>query len=134
MSLYRNYDMLYEVIIGMEFIAAAFLLVGIIPFKRISADENLPFVNKIAFLLLASILFFGLGMLGSAYEIKHCYEDTATVVGNVTNYTGTCDLVQIQDPVLGYFNYGLGVASILLTIVTALIAAFSRNDYKYNQE
>lgn len=126
--------MLYETIIALEIIATIFLVMGIIPFKRISPDENLPMVNKLALLLIASILFFSIGMLGSAYEIKNCYQDTATVSGNLTTYTGTCDLQVVQDPVLGYINYGLGITSILLVIVTSLIMGFSRNDSKYREE
>jgi len=126
--------MIYQFVILMEFIGALFLLGGIIPFKRTGPEENLPLVNKIVFLTLASLVFFSLAATSVQYEYPHCYVSEEVESGDTTTYTGVCDFPYVEDQSLSAFNYGFGIVSSLLLLVTMLIAGFSQNDYKYGDD
>jgi len=121
-----------ELIILFQVLGFIFLALGIVPYRKDVDSGSLPLANKVIFLILSSILFFLIGMLGSAYTVQHCYIANETMVtASSTINVGVCDLIIVDDPVLGYINLGMGWISILLAIIVMIIALSSKNDRNY---
>jgi hypothetical protein len=116
--------MIFDSILLMQFIGSMLLIIGLIPFKSPREGGNLPLVNKIVCLFLASIIFFSLGVASVTPEYVNCYYDETLSVSN-------CELHSVEDLTLSYFNYGLGLISLLLAFIVILIASVSRNDMHY---
>ncbi len=128
--------MILELLIGLEIIAFLFLALGILPFKKMSENENLPLVNKVIFIFVSAIIFFSLAISAVSYDYTYCFvnETSINVAGNSTISTATCAEYNIEDQGVAYLNYGMGIISILVGIILLIVVALSKNDQHYMEE
>lgn len=124
--------MLYQYIIMFQIIGAAFMLLGLIPFK--SDDTKNAYLNKVVCFTLAAIIFFSLGATAVKSEFNTCYTNQSITIGDITDYTQNCETNVVLDTGISGLNVGLGWVSLLLGLVSTLLAAFTRNDSKFIEE
>ena len=122
--------MMLEVILLLEFIAFAFLALGIMPFKRVNDSGNLPLANKLIFVLVSAIIFFSLGVVANTYEYVYCFVNET--VSNITTYTtlsnAMCTSHLIESIGLAYLNFGMGMLAVVIGIIIMIITIASRHD------
>lgn len=123
--------MLLEILLVMEVLGFVFLALGIMPFKRINEEGNLPLVNKILFIFVSAIIFFSLAITSVSYDYTYCFinETTLSSGGTMTVNDATCDDYKIEDQGISYLNWGMGILAILVGVIILLITGMSRNDF-----
>jgi hypothetical protein len=128
--------MLLEILLVMEVLGFCFLALGIMPFKRISDNGNLPLVNKVLFIFVSAIIFFSLAVTSVSYDYTYCFINETTLAdgGTSTISNATCDDYKIEDQGISYLNWGMGILAVLVGIVILLITGFSRNDVHYRED
>jgi len=128
--------LILELLITFELVAFSFLALGIIPFKRINDDGNLPLVNKVLFIFVAAIIFFSLAVSSVSYDYTYCFVNETSVENSATTSvsTATCEEYKIEDQGIAYINWGMGILSILVGLIILLITGLSRHDTSYDPE
>jgi uncharacterized membrane protein len=124
---------MFELIMMLEVLGFIFLALGIIPFKSNNDTGNPPLANKVLFIFVASIIFFSLAATSVSFDYNYCYISETTSVGATMTNSATCDVYKVEDIGLSYLNWGMGVLSVLVGLIVILIAAFTKNDYKYQE-
>jgi peptidoglycan/LPS O-acetylase OafA/YrhL len=128
--------MLLEILIVFEIIAFVFLALSIIPFAGNKENKlETPLLNKVLFIMVATILFFMLAMNSVQYQYNYCYVN-ATSLNYATNTslsTATCASYQIASYDLSYLNWGMAVVSVILAVIIILFV-FSFNKERRNIE
>lgn len=127
--------MLLELLILFQVMGFVFLALGILPYKTLEHSGNLPFGNKIIFIFVSTIIFFSLAVVSVNYDYMYCYveETILTTPDNMVN-TATCASFSIEDISISYFNWGMGLLSIVVGIIIIIMGALSKDDYKYKDE
>lgn len=123
--------MLLEILLVLEVLGFVFLALGIMPFKRVHEEGNLPLVNKVLFIFVSAIIFFSLAVTSVSYDYTYCYINETTLAdgGTMTINEATCADYNIEDQGISYLNWGMGILAILVGVIILLITGLSRNDF-----
>jgi len=117
-----------ELITVFEVLAFAFLALGLIPFGNKQGGGNLPLVNKLLFLFVATIMLFVMSFYTVSYDYTYCYSNETVQLGANFVSTATCDQYNIENLGLSYFNLAFGFVGILLIIIVMVMALSNRHD------
>jgi hypothetical protein len=126
--------MLFEIIMMLQVVAFIFLILALFPYqKSVDLEGNTnqpPYLNKIVFILVATTIFFSLGLLTTKYDYNYCYINASTVdytLNASINYA-TCASYNIESIDLSYLNWGMGILSLTLAFMMAIFAAIGRKE------